>query len=92
MSQGKNCSCCGTCTTITVAELHIQIGSIFSGPEPKAKVHYCDHAWSVVSPSSLNFHILHSSSQNAERNLINLTGSKISTSSYKFVFFGPIEK
>ena len=69
----------------------------FSAPEPKAQVHYCDHALSVVRPSvrrpSLTFNILTSSlkllSNGIQRNLI---GSKISTSSTKFVFFGPIRK
>ena len=28
---------------------------IFSAPEPKAHVHYCDHALSVVRPSVVNF-------------------------------------
>ena len=27
--------------------------SFFSAPEPKAQVHYCDHALSVVRPSSV---------------------------------------
>ena len=124
--------------------------TFFSAPEPKAQVHYCDHALSVVRrpsvrrPSvrpSLTFHIFDFSSETAERNSTkldrkqdlnvlyqvcvfradrkkqdgrpglwlaetfstsslkppngiqrNLTGSKISTSSTKFVFFGPIGK
>ena len=49
----------------------------FSAPEPKAQVHYCDHALSVVRrpsvrrPSvrpSLTFHIFDFSSETAERN------------------------
>ena len=121
-------------------------GYLFSAPEPKAQVHYCDHALSVVRPSSvrpssLTFHIFDFSSETAEQNLTktwqearsqrplqslcfsgrsekqdgrpglwlaetfstsplkpldgirwNLTGSKISTSSTKFVFFMPIGK
>ena len=121
--------------------------TIFSAPEPKAQVHYCDHALSVVRrpsvvrPSSLTFHIFDFSSKTTEQNSMklyrkvdlnvlyhvcvfradrknkmaapglwlaetfstsplkplnriqrNLTGSKISTSSIKFVFFGPIGK
>ena len=115
--------------------------SIFSAPEPKAQVHYCDHALSVVRPSSLTFNIFDFSSETTERNSTklyrkvdlnvlyqvsvfradkkkqdgrpglwlaetfstsplkplngiqrNLTGSKISTSSTKFVFFGLIGK
>ena len=51
----------------------------FSAPEPKAKVHYCDHVLSVVRrpsvrpssvrPSSLTFHIFDFSSETTERNL-----------------------
>ena len=41
--------------------------SIFSAPEPKAQVHYCDHASSVRCPS-LTFHIFDFSSETAERN------------------------
>ena len=46
----------------------------FSAPEPKAQVHYCNHALSVVRrpsvrrPSSLTFHIFDFSSDTAERN------------------------
>ena len=65
----------------------------FSAPEPKAQVHYCDHALSVVRPSVVNFsHIwllLWKPLNGIQRNL---TASKISTSSTKFVFFGPIRK
>ena len=121
---------------------------LFSAPEPKAQVHYCDHALSVVCPSVrpsvrpsvVNFHIFDFFSETAERNsttldrkqdLIilyqvcvfradqkkdgrpglwltetfstsllkllngiqrNLTGSKISPFSTKFVFLGRSEK
>ena len=41
---------------------------IFSAPEPKAQVHYCDHALSVVRPLSLTFHIFIFSSETNERN------------------------
>ena len=49
----------------------------FSAPEPKAQVHYCDHALSVVRrpsvrPSSLTFHIFDFSSETTERNLTKL--------------------
>ena len=43
-----------------------------SEPEPKAQVHYCDHALSVVRPSSLTFHIFDFSSETTERNLMKL--------------------
>ena len=39
---------------------------IFSAPEPKAQVHYCDHALSAIHPS-LTFHISNFS-ETAERN------------------------
>ena len=52
---------------------------IFSAPEPKAQVHYCDHALSVVRLSvclsvcpSLTFHIFDFFSETAERNLTKL--------------------
>ena len=46
---------------------------VISAPEPKAQVHYCDHALSVVRrPSvvrpSLTFHIFDFFSETAERN------------------------
>ena len=52
----------------------------FSTPEPKAQVHYCDHALSVVRPSvsrpsvrpSLTFHISDFSSETTEQNSTNL--------------------
>ena len=53
-------------------------GGVFSAPEPKAQVHYCDHALyivrrpSVVRPSSvcpsLTFHIFDFSSETTEQN------------------------
>ena len=52
---------------------------------------YCDHALSVVRPS-LTFHILTSPLKPLNRIQQNLTGSKISTSSTKYVFFRPIGK
>ena len=43
--------------------------TVFSAPEPKAQVHYCDHALSVLRrPSSLTFHIFDFSSETPERN------------------------
>ena len=116
--------------------------NIFSAPEPKARVHYCDHTLSVVRLSSVvNFHIFDFSSETTVQNstkldrkqdlnvlyqvcvfradrknkmavlssdwlrhfltsslkplkgiLRNLTGSKTSMCSTKFVFFGPIGK
>ena len=43
------------------------ITTVFSAPEPKAQVHYCDHALSVVRPS-LTFHIFDFSSKTTEQN------------------------
>ena len=117
------------------------LGLLFSAPEPKAQVHYCDHALSVVHPSVVNFSHFRlllwnrwtefnqtlqeaisqpplpslcfsgwSEKQDGRPGLWlaetfstsplkplngihwNLTGSKISMSSTKFVFFGPIWK
>ena len=126
------------------------LGLVFSAPEPKAQVHYCDHALSVVRPSVVrpsvrpsvvnfsHFRLLlwnrwtefnqtlqearsqppppslcfwgRSEKQDGRPGLWlaetfstsplkplnriqrNLTGSKISTSSIKFVFFGSIGK
>ena len=50
---------------------------IFSAPEPKAQVHYCDHALSVVRPSSvrpssLTFHIFDFSFETAKQNSMKL--------------------
>ena len=45
---------------------------VFSAPEPKAQVHYCDRALSVVRPSSLTFHIFDFSSETVEQNLTKL--------------------
>ena len=125
-------------------------GVFFSAPEPKAQVHYCDHALSVVRPSSVRLSVrpsvvnfshfrlllwnrwtefnetwLEARSQHPLPSLCfsgrlekqdgrpglwlaetfstsslippngiqqSLTGSKISMSSTKFVFFGPIGK
>ena len=41
---------------------------VFSAPEPKAQVHYCDHALSVVRRPSLTFHIFDFSSETTEQN------------------------
>ena len=46
---------------------------VFSAPEPKAHVHYCDHALSVIRPlsvrrPSLTFHIFDFSSETIEQN------------------------
>ena len=49
------------------AALKIAKNDIYSAPEPKAQVHYCDHALSVVRPS-LTFHIFDFSSDTTEQN------------------------
>ena len=41
---------------------------LVSAPEPKAQMHYCDHALSVVRRPSLTFHIFDFFSETAERN------------------------
>ena len=73
-----------------------QQNTIFSAPQPKAQVHYCDHALSVILPSvvhpsvhpSLTFTFSTSPLKRLNGIQQSLTGSKISTSSTKFVFFG----
>ena len=64
---------------------------IFSAPEPKAQVHYCDHTLSVVRPS-LTFTFSTSPLKPLNRIQRNLSASKISMSSTKFVFFRLIGK
>ena len=64
--------------TITNLEQVLSRVLVFSAPEPKAQVHYCDHALSVVRrpssvrPSSLTFHIFDFSSETTEQNLTKL--------------------
>ena len=58
------------CTTMLRMQ-HENFITVFSAPEPKATVHYCDHALSVVRPSvrpSLTFHIFDFSSETTEQN------------------------
>ena len=72
---------------------HCQITNftIFSAPEPKAPVHYCDHALSVVRPS-LTFHIFDFSSETAERNSQRLDRKQDLNALYQVCIFGPIRK
>ena len=56
----------------------------------KVQVHYCDNTLSVRP--SLTFYILNFSLKPMNGIQRNLTGSKMSTFSTKFVFFGPIGK
>ena len=51
-------------------EKPIKFPTLFSSPEPKAQVSYCQSAPSVVRrrPSGVNFHIFDFSSETAERN------------------------
>ena len=60
---------------------------IISAPEPKAQVHYCDHALSVVRPSSLTFQIFDFFSETAERNSTNLDRKKDITVFYQVCVF-----
>ena len=68
-----------SCLSIEIkVHFHVKLFAVFSAPEPKAQVHYCDHALSVVRrpsvrpsvvrPSSLTFHIFDFSSETAEWN------------------------
>ena len=69
---------------------------IFSAPELKAQVHYCDHALSVVHrPSvrpSLTFHIFDFSSETAERNSTKRDRKQDLNILYQVCIFGPIGK
>ena len=56
--------CLSVCLSVV---RNFNLGHIFSAPEPKVQMHYCDHALSVVRPS-LTFHIFDFSSETAERN------------------------
>ena len=65
---------------------------IFSAPEPKAQVHYCDHALSVVRPSSvrpssLTFHIFDFFSETAKRNSTKLDRKQDFNVLYKVCVF-----
>ena len=62
--------------------------TLFSAPEPKAQVHYCDYASGVVNFSHFRLLVWNRWTEFKQ----NLTGSKISTSSTKFMVFGPIGK
>ena len=61
--------------------------AIFSAPEPKAQVHYCDHALSVVRPSSLTFHIFDFFSETAKRNSTKLDRKQDLNVLYKVCVF-----
>ena len=67
--------------------------ALFSAPEPKAQVHYCDHALSVVRlpsvvrPSSLTFHIFDFSSETAEWNSTKLDRKQDLNVLYKVCVF-----
>ena len=66
---------------------HIQ-ACIFSAPEPKAQVHYCDHALSVVRrPSLLTFHIFDFFSETIERNSTKLDRKQDFKVFYHVCFF-----
>ena len=74
---------------------NVVVLTIFSSPEPKARVSYCHSASSVVRPSSsVRKLFTFSTSPLIPLNGIqqNLTWSKISTYFTKFVFFVPIRK
>ena len=70
--------------------LHIKFGVCFSSPEPKAQASHCHSAPSVAHISVRLPALTSTSLQPLKGIQCNLTGSKISTSSIEFVFFGPI--
>ena len=54
-SASNTCLCIGTCTIQSytiMRNVNMDLG-VFSAPEPKAQVHYCDHALSVVRRPSV---------------------------------------
>ena len=69
---------------------------IFSAPEPKAQVHYCDHALSVrpsvVRRSSLTFHIFDFSSETPERNSTKLDRKQDLNVLYQVCVFRAVRK
>ena len=70
---------------------------VFSAPEPKAQVHYCDHVLSVVCLSvvhpSFTFHIFDFSSETAEKNSTKLDRKQDLNVLYRVcVFLGRSEK
>ena len=72
-------------------EIYISsLGFVFSSPEPKAQASYCHSAPSVAHPSVRRPALTSTFLQPLKGIQRNLTGSKISTSSIEFVFFGPI--
>ena len=65
-------------------------GYVLSAPEPKAQVHYCDHALSVVRPSvlpSLTFHIFDFSPETTEQNWTKLDRKQEHNILYKVCVF-----
>ena len=61
------CVCIWECIHEVIIRNCLVVVQNFSAPEPKAQVHYCDHALSVVLPS-LTFHIFDFSSETTEQN------------------------
>ena len=64
---------------------------IVSAPEPKAQVHYCDHALSVVRPS-LTFHIFNFFSETAEQNSTKLDRKQHLNVLYQVCVFRAVRK
>ena len=107
-SRGIWLTLCKTCSFHSILQRNLTfslltwLGSpIFSAPEPKAQVHYCDHALSVVRPSSvrpssvrpsLTFHIFDFSSETTEQNSTKLDRMQELNILYQVCVFGPIGK
>ena len=83
---------CGTLCIVRelnrfIVHVYYKKVSVFSAPEPKAQVHYCDHALSVVRPSSLTFHIFDFFSETAKRNSTKLDRKQDLNVLYKVCVF-----
>ena len=83
--------CLSVCLFVCLSRVSLTLTIIFSAPEPKAQVHYCDHALSVVRrPSvrpSLTFHIFDFSSETAEWNSTKLDRKQDLNVLYQVCFF-----
>ena len=80
-----------TCISHHALRAWCGVPSIFCAPEPKAQVHFCDHALSVVRPS-LTFHIFDFSSENTEPNSTKLDRKQELNILYQVCVFRPIGK
>ena len=85
---------CGTLYSVAryVALCKKCFGPLVIAPEPKAQVHYCDHALSASQPSSLTFYIFDFSSETADRNSTKLDRKQDLNVLYQVCVFGADQK